>query len=393
MKVLYLAPDPVRSPKGAGVRIARTVRTLQALGHEVELLTPGTPDHVLPDVAHTTVHLDGDNYLDRMLAFRRAAAAWVSDRRGDVVQFRSIWEGLPAIAWAQANGARAVFEAHGFPSIELPYHYPALLARGTLLDKLIREEGAVLSAADLVISHSKTGRRYLLMRSVPPGRIAVVPNAVNPDLFSPAPHTPPGDGLRRIVYIGTLAPWQGLPLLLEALAPLKNRVPFRLTVLGPVKARWRKPIRAFARRLRIHNAVEMAGATDQENVVPVLRQADVCVAPLPADARNTVQGCCPIKVLEYMSTARPILATAIPPLAELLTHEETAILTEPTPTALTGGLQRLLADPDYAARLGAAAREQVQARFAPHHFQARIADAYERVTALGTRLHGTSAPR
>ena len=40
MRILYLAPDPLPAPKGASVRIARTVQTLRDLGHDVVLFTP-----------------------------------------------------------------------------------------------------------------------------------------------------------------------------------------------------------------------------------------------------------------------------------------------------------------------------------------------------------------
>ena len=197
MNILYLASDPAPAPKGAGVRIRRTVETLCRLGHRVRLFTPSAaaaatdqqPRGPLSDLCeHTTVQLPAGNFLQRMMAFRAAAAAWLEeqDRPGDgAVQFRGIWEGMAALGWARANGVRLIYEAHGFPSVELPFHYPALDGEPGVLEKLIEEEQLLLAGSDLVLTHSQTGRRFLMMRGVPPGRIAVVPNAVDPELFSP----------------------------------------------------------------------------------------------------------------------------------------------------------------------------------------------------------------
>ena len=93
MKILYLAPDPVPSPKGAAVRIRRTVETYRELGHDVELFTPASVD------------LKEANFLERMMAYRRAAAEWLEGRKADLIQFRSIWEGIPAVARARRVGA------------------------------------------------------------------------------------------------------------------------------------------------------------------------------------------------------------------------------------------------------------------------------------------------
>ncbi|MBI2362361.1 MAG: glycosyltransferase, partial [Elusimicrobia bacterium] len=163
-------------PKGSSVRIEATLRALQGLGHEVRALTPAGPSGAWDFLPHDTVTLPEGNHLARMLAWREAARGWLAGRKADMVQFRGHWEGAPALAWAAEHGACAVFEAHGFPSVELPAHYPALEERPSLVDKLITEEQALIGGADLILSHSLTGRRYLLSRGARPERVAVVPN-------------------------------------------------------------------------------------------------------------------------------------------------------------------------------------------------------------------------
>lgn len=357
MRILYLAPDALSAPKGASIRIAETVRTLSELGHDVAVFTPdGAAD---------------GNFLRRMLRFRDEAARWLAGRGADVVQFRSIWEGVPAVAWAQRTGARAVFEAHGFPSVELAYHFPAL-ARHAVLDKIIGEERQVLAASDRVLVPSRTSARFVMRLGVPPERVSVVPNAVDVERFSPSP-PPPDEPPHRLVYTGTLSPWQGLATLLEALALLRGRTGLELHVVGPVKGAWVRSLRSLARRLRVHHAVRLSGPMAQEDLVPVLRTAHVCVAPLAPDARNTLQGCCPLKILEYMAAGRPILSTRVAPVEEILAHGATAHLVRPgSAAALADGIVWMLQNPREREELGARAREEALRRFPREQFRARL---------------------
>lgn len=364
MRILYLAPDPVPAPKGASVRIARTVQTLRELGHDVELLTPAAEAGV------------SGNFLERMLAFRAEAAGWLAARHADAVQFRSIWEGMPAIAWARRTGARVVFEAHGFPSVELAYHFPALAWHGRVLDKIIAEERQVLEGSDAVLVPSPTTARFVRRLGVPGAHIHLVPNAVDPGVFSP-PAVPPPDGPPfRVVYLGTLSPWQGLATLLEGLALRRGTAGVELHVVGPLKGAWARALRAHARALRVHHALHLSGPVAQADVAPILRTAHVCVAPLAADARNTLQGCCPIKLLEYMAAGRPILATRIPVVEEILEHGVTAHLVQPgSAAALADGLRWLMAHPAEREALGTRAREALLARWTPADFRRRLARA------------------
>ena len=372
MKLLYLAPDPVPAPKGASVRIARTVQTLRELGHDVDVLTP------------TVASAASGNFLARMLAFRAEAAGWLAARRADAVQFRSIWEGAPAVAWARRTGARAIFEAHGFPSVELAYHFPAVARHARVLDKVIDEERRVLQASDAVHVPSRTTARFVRRLGVPPARIHLVPNAVDADVFSPPVAPPPDERPLRAIYLGTLSPWQGLGTLLEALALRRGTAGVALHVVGPLKSTWARALRTHARALRVHRALHLAGAAAPADVPPILRTAHVCVAPLAADARNTLQGCCPIKLLEYMAAGRPILATRIPVVEEILEHGVTGYLVQPgSAAALADGLRWMLAHPAEREALGARAREVVLARWTPAEFRRRLARTLEAVSPVG----------
>ena len=374
MHLLFMAPDPVPHPKGAAQRIEATVRALTSAGARVTILTPAGPEgRVLDGLDHRTVALPQEGFLQRALAFREAAQELLIREPPDLVWFRSPWEGVPAVREAWRRGTPAVYEAHGFPSVELPAHHPGLRTREKTLERLVLEENMLLQGSDLLITPSRTGRLFLQRRGVPPGRIRVVPNAVRLERF-PEPAPPAAELPLRLAYLGTLAPWQGLGTLVEALAHLKGRLEVRLRVLGTRKGVWFRELRSLIRALGVRGMLELEGPLAPEQVPAFLAQSQVCLAPLPDDPRNSLQGCCPIKILEYMAAGRAVLATGVPPVEEILEHGRTGWLVRPgSPSALAEGLLTLAARPELVEALGRKARAEAEACWAHPRFEAALA--------------------
>jgi glycosyltransferase involved in cell wall biosynthesis len=83
------------------------------------------------------------------------------------------------------------------------------------------------------------------------------------------------------------------------------------------------------------------------------------VLPFPRTA-HFARSASPLKLFEYMAAGRPIVASALESVEEVVEDERTALLVPPSdPDALASALARLADDPGLAERLGAAAREAV----------------------------------
>ena len=396
MKLLYCAFDPVPWPKGSGTRIEATVRALAKAGAQVHLHTPlaprsldGFPERLeVENVEHRPVVIDGENFLERALAFRESVELLVSSLEFDRAIFRSLWEGLPILKHVPV----AAFEAHGFPSIELPSHHPGVEKDPQFLDRLIGEENACIARAALYITPSVTNRHFLMRRGAHPGKIHVIPNSVSIDnLPEPSPASALEDGPFRIGYMGTMAPWQGLGTLIEAVGLLSRKVPCQIVLAGTRKGRWMRNLRNTARSLRIKKCLEFHGPLGKDDLFEVLQSCHVLAAPLPNDPRNGLQGCCPIKILEYMTCRRPIISTRITPVQEILEHEVTAYLVRPgSSQALAAGLDTLYQEAALRDGLAERAFEHVGRHYRRGVFDGRVAELWERLRLVGRGRGGTA---
>ncbi len=387
MQILYASFDPVQAPKGASTHITHFVRALAPQVGRVKLMTlPPSPGFGRLDedgIAHAAIDAKEANFLDRSMAFRDAVADELANHAYDVIHVRSIWEGIPAALAAKRTGARLVYEVNGLPSIELKYHYPGVGENASLLAKLREQETFLAREAELLVTPSGVTRDALVAMGANPERVEVIPNGVDVELFKPAPAQATSATL-RVLYLGTLAPWQGIDTLFSAVKKAARDIDISLTVVGSGRRSWLKRYTKLARRMHIGECVQFVPHVAHDHVPRTIAQAHVCVAPLTRSDRNTKQGCCPIKVLEYMACAKPVIASRLPVVRELVDDERTGLLFKPNnANHLCHKLLALAGAPELRGRLGAAARQEVVERFTWARACGQLVGAYRRLLDLG----------
>jgi glycosyltransferase involved in cell wall biosynthesis len=382
-RVFYSAFDTFPSPKGATTHIVYFLRGLVNNGDEVELLTPG--DGILPveDVwegvrVRRVPPISGGNFLTQALAFGQAALelATVSPAF-DFVHYRSAWSGLPLAQNKARFGFKTIFEVNGLVSVELKYHYPGLRDSG-LLTKVRQMELEALELSDAVICPSDVTRQFLVSLGVEKHKITVIPNGGSPDDFYPTP-LPARDNQRipTLLYIGTLADWQGLEIIIKAMPQIIQQRPAHLRIVGRGRSRQRKILAKQIRKLGLDEHVSLEGAVPHHQVADIIASADVCLAPLALNDRNVTQGCCPIKIIEYMACARPIVASNLPVVRELVREDIDALLFNPGDfTDLAAQVLVLLENPSLAEKIAANASQRARDKFTWHAAQKKLLQVY-----------------
>lgn len=106
------------------------------------------------------------------------------------------------------------------------------------------------------------------------------------------------------------------------------------------------------------------------------------IAPLGLNDRSVTQGACPIKVLEYMVSSRPMIAWNMPIVRELVREHVDALLFSPNdPDDSARQLLRLLHDFELSRRLADSATERVLTKFTWHEAQKKLVKVYEKLLA------------
>ncbi|MFD3574680.1 glycosyltransferase family 4 protein [Streptomyces sp. NPDC058644] len=208
-----------------------------------------------------------------------------------------------------------------------------------------------------VLTVSGTSRQEIVDHlGVRDERIHVVHIGADTDLFSPDPAVAEVPG--RIVTTSSAdVPLKGLIYLVEALAKVRAENPAaHLVVVG--KRAEDGPVAQAIEKYGLRGAIEFVKGITDEELVDLVRSAEVACVPSLYEGFS-------LPAAEAMATGTPLLATtggAIPEVAG--PDGETCLAVPPAdPGALAAGLSRLLGDRELRARLGAAGRERVLAKF------------------------------
>lgn len=177
-------------------------------------------------------------------------------------------------------------------------------------------------------------------------RMLVARSGVDLKAFVAVPtYRPPIDELPHVVYPGRLSRDRGLGLF-EILA---ERGIAEITLLGE-----QEDAPKVLARLRTLPFVP------HREIPTWFGRADLVLLPYQHALQHSAS-ISPIKLFEAMAAGRPIVASNLPAIREILTHEENALLVPPDDTeAWIAAVQRLRTDPELACRLARAAREKAQ---------------------------------
>jgi glycosyltransferase involved in cell wall biosynthesis len=187
-----------------------------------------------------------------------------------------------------------------------------------------------------------------------------------------------------IAVVGNLSEGRGQDLAIEAAALLRQEVPnARLVLAGdphprPADLAFRARLLALARARGLADDVLFSGFVDP--VADLYAASSVVVNP----ARSN-EGFGRV-AFEALAAGRPVVATRVGAIPEVLAHERDALLVPPeSPEAIAAAVARLLREPDLAARLAETGRERVRAELSEER-------GVEAFTALVSEVLGRPVP-
>ncbi len=362
LRIAMVAACPLPARRGTPLRVERLAQALHARGHDIELITYhlaeedgqfGFPVRRIFDRRDPGTLAPGPT-LAKLALYDPALALLIRRRlraRPFDVLHAHHFEGLLTASFGRrGSDVPLVYDAHTMLDAELPAYGKSWVRQaarrvGQRLDRWIP------SLADRMVVVTRSIRDQLVdQHGFDPRQIAVVPNGVEADAFVEGTRTVTPDR-DLLLYSGTLAPYQGIDLMLHAFAAaLEIRPGLRLRLL--VSSSF-EPFAPMARSLGIAHAIEVV--QESFDLLP-RRLAEGAIALLP---RVDCPGL-PQKLLNYMASGRAIVAFAGS--AKVLTHEVNGLIVPNHDIpGFAAAIVRLVDDPELGARLGQAARTYVLA--------------------------------
>jgi glycosyltransferase involved in cell wall biosynthesis len=193
------------------------------------------------------------------------------------------------------------------------------------------------------------------------------------------PYCPPrsSEGL-SVLCVARLTPPKGLDILVSAIGALVDGgTDVRLTIVGsgPLEG----SLRRSAERIGVAQRVSFAGAVGQDDMAAYYAQADVfCLS-------SFAEGI-PVVLMEAMATGRPVVATRITGVPELVEEGVSGFLVAPgNVDQLAGALGRLAASPALRESLGRAGRAKVEEAFDAVRCAGQVAEVFDEMAAAGRR--------
>lgn len=169
--------------------------------------------------------------------------------------------------------------------------------------------GATRKAAVILTATQAT--RAALPGAALPRCVSMLENGVDLEVFTPTPWptAPSSAEPPRVVFIGRLVPFKGLPFLLRAIAQVHHEFPVQLTVFGdgPLAHDWRQ----HATDLGIAQCVTFRGHSAVAAITDQLQRSHVLCLPSVRESGGAV-------LLEAMACARPVIAVAFGGPAEIV---------------------------------------------------------------------------
>lgn len=354
MRVAYICADPgiaVFGTKGASVHIQEIVRAWRARGDDVRLYCTRRGDDVpsdLADVPLTEHQVPVVKAEEREQAQYEAAeylaAAALADGVDLVYERYSLFSTALSIIVSEA-GVPGILEVNA-PLIAEQRIYRSLHDEDRAVD-ILRQQAA--AASRIACVSGPVARWAQELAPLAKDRTLVAPNGVNVSRIRPAAER----GERPVVvFVGTLKPWHGVDVLIQAAAQARQDWQLRIIGDGPEA----EPLHTLARQLAVD--VEFTGALAPERIPAALAECSIAVAPYPATDREEQQYFSPLKIFEYCAAGLAVVASRVGQIPHILKDQSTGILVEPSnPTALRDALDTLAADPDLRHTLAAAARQ------------------------------------
>ena len=387
MKIYIM--DTIELPNGSrgDTRKWELTRNLSKMGYEVHVMTyedtkvEGAVTHTMR--AREKYRFDFLFKLTHLVSILRV----IMISNPDIIYTRNVSFALLGLLIKKIKNAKLVLELNGLFSEDWKSEKKKLYVgiKNIVWSYL---EIFVAKRADAVIAVAQGIRDILIQRGGDRNKIFIIPNGANVDMFRQINDSAAINELRNhhgisendyiVAFIGNLAPHHGIEYLIKSAPLVLNVLPntkFLIVGDGAIK----KELINLSERIGVSDEIIFTGGVSYEIVPLYINMADVCVAPF-IRVRNERIGLSPLKIYEYLACGKPVVASDIKGIGDLLRNSNAGIAVTPEdPVELANAIIKLLKDEKLRELMGKNGRELVINNFNWKHTAKKTIEVFERV--------------
>lgn len=352
MKILYISPVDITAPKGASTHFLEVGQNLRKFGNTLLTICQGKKGKIKdfkikhsPNLNSQYIAEIGEKKALRCVRklFIKVRLAVIADFlfplyliyyllafKPDIVYYRGVT--LGGIV-SRIFKVPSVAEANGIYADEVEVKWPLFFK--LTLSILTLKERINYSGATKVICVTEGIKRALVKRfGVDEERCKVIPNGVNTSLFRPldkiACRKKLGleQGYFYLGFVGMFRPWQGLDTLLLGMKIIKEMGHNKIRCLLAGDGDGVEILREMVKEYGLEEVIIFTGKIRYEEVPIYMNSFDVCLAPFKKE-RNEKIGLSPLKLYEYLACARPVIASKVRGVTEVIENGNCGFLIEP----------------------------------------------------------------
>jgi glycosyltransferase involved in cell wall biosynthesis len=387
---------PFAMDNGPAVHLRDLHRAFAFAGYRSEVLCAGSRRQRLEDPAGILFRGVGPPRGSILFAGLPDIQEWMYSRRFFAEGLRSARRLAPLFIYERDSlfntGGVALARRLGLPhllEVNAPLRRERRHYRRFRFERLAaRCEDMVFRGTDAVVAVSGRLREYLLERGVPQEKIHVIPNGADTARFQnvAGPEEAlkalglPGDRI-LVGHVGTLKPWHGTDDLTECLVRClqqNDRLDALIVGHGPGLSR----LREKSAESGLAHRFTFTGAVVADRVPGLVAACRIMVALYPE--RDEAFYFSPLKVMEAMAAGRPVVASNLGQIAEVVRHEMDGLLVAPGDwKAAAEAVLTLAGDPERCRAMGRAAADRCHERFSWRAVACRIIDLAREAAAHG----------
>lgn len=401
MKLLYVSQYFPPEPGAPAARVSELAAAWVAAGHDVTVLT-GMPNHPTGIVP---AEYRGKALVEEDFRGVRVVRTWVYAAPNKGILRRSAAYaafGLSASIFGQLHVARpdvlvatspqflCAVAGHAISLVRrCPFVFEvrdlwpesvvavgALSARHPIILGLELLERHLYEHANHIVVVTDSFKEKLSQRGVDPQKISVIKNGADLSRFAPrskqnALRARLAYGDRFVVaYVGTLGMAHGLGSVLDLAARLQNNDQVRFLFVGDGAERNALEARVESDAL---THVTFLGAVPRDDINEVYAACDVCLVPLRK--AELFQSVIPSKIFEIMAMERPMILSVDGEARRIVEQSHSGLYVPPEDVdGMTAAVEKLIAEPDLAQRMGESGRRFVIENFDRNELAARYLD-------------------